>query len=229
MKFGHAYYRILPFAIYTGFFAVDGAFELLKKQGLPPPENWDMRWLYPAKILLVMLSLIWLRRNFTELGQPASVKAIDWLTGVTVGVIVFILWINLNQPWATMGHPAGYNPIDPLTHQPDDMLIFIRIFGAAIVVPLMEELFWRSFIMRWISRQDFLAVDPSQVGALAFILTTVLFASEHNLLLAGAIAGAAYGWLYMKTRNLWVPITAHAITNGLLGLWVINTQNWQFW
>jgi CAAX prenyl protease-like protein len=52
---------------------------------------------------------------------------------------------------------------------------------------------------------------------------------EHSLWAAGILAGLAYGWLYMKTNNLWVPILAHAVTNGMLGLWVLHTGQWTFW
>jgi CAAX prenyl protease-like protein len=108
-------------------------------------------------------------------------------------------------------------------------LASIRIFGASIVVPLMEELFWRSYFMRWITNHNFLELDPGKVGIWAFSITAVMFASEHNLFVAGVLAGIAYNWLYIRSRNLWVPIMAHSVTNGLLGLWVIYTHNWQFW
>ena len=227
MKLSPAVSRTLPFAIYMGFLAVGSALSFFQTHGVLP--TFDERWLYPAKIALVMLSLFLLWKHFTELTKPGKTRATDWATAILVGIIVFVLWINLDQPWASMGHSAGYNPSDPVTHQPDWLLVSIRIFGAAIVVPIMEELFWRSFIMRWIAQHDFLSVDPARVGIKAFLFTAVLFASEHNLLLAGFVAGLAYNWLYMRTRNLWVPIVAHGITNGLLGLWVIHTQNWQFW
>jgi CAAX prenyl protease-like protein len=61
------------------------------------------------------------------------------------------------------------------------------------------------------------------------MITTVLFGVEHNQWLAGAIAGAAYNWLYMRSGNLWVPVCAHALTNAALGVWIIATGNWQFW
>jgi hypothetical protein len=229
MNLSPTFCRIFPFAIYIGFFAVGGAFEFLHGQGAPFLENWDPRWLYPTKTLLVLLALIWLWRNFTELANPSDVKPIDWVIGVVTGVVVFVLWINLAQDWATIGQSAGYNPTDPQTGQPDWTLVAIRIFGAAMVVPVMEELFWRSFVMRWISQQEFLRVDPARVGAKAFFITAVLFASEHSLWLAGLLAGVAYNWLYMRSRNLWVPVVAHAVTNGLLGFWVVQTHNWQFW
>jgi CAAX prenyl protease-like protein len=93
----------------------------------------------------------------------------------------------------------------------------------------MEELFWRSFLLRWIDRRDFLAMDPRQASFTAFALSSTLFALEHTQWLAGFIAGLVYTWLYKKTRNLRAPIISHAVTNGTLGLWILATGNWRFW
>jgi CAAX prenyl protease-like protein len=111
----------------------------------------------------------------------------------------------------------------------DWLLVAIRIAGAALVVPVMEELFWRSFLMRWIDSPDFESVEPSQLSLKSFAITVLLFGFEHNLWLAGIVAGLAYGWLYKRHQTLWSPILAHAVTNGLLGLWVLRTGNWSYW
>jgi CAAX prenyl protease-like protein len=108
-------------------------------------------------------------------------------------------------------------------------LVALRLFGLVLVVPVMEELFWRSFLMRWIARRDFLALAPARAGAVAFLLSSALFALEHSLWFAGLLAGLAYGWVYMRTGNVRVPIASHAITNGLLGAWILATQNWHHW
>ena len=58
---------------------------------------------------------------------------------------------------------------------------------------------------------------------------SVLFATEHRLWFAGLLAGLAYGWLYKRSGNLWVPIVAHALTNALLAAYVLATGSWSFW
>jgi len=99
----------------------------------------------------------------------------------------------------------------------------------ALAVPVMEELFWRSYVMRRIDSRDFLAKDPRGVSAAAFALSCALFASEHTQWLAGLLAGAAYGALYRRSRNLWIPIVSHTTTNGILAIWILATGNWQYW
>ena len=129
---------------------------------------------------------------------------------------------------AVIGSPRGWNPTEA-SGTINWGLVIVRMLGAAAVVPIMEELFWRSLVLRWIERHEFQSVVPRDVGWRAFAITTALFALEHDRWLAGAIAGAAYNWLYMRTGNLWVPILAHLATNAALGLWVLHTHNWQFW
>jgi hypothetical protein len=98
-----------------------------------------------------------------------------------------------------------------------------------LVVPVMEELFWRSLVMRWIDQRDFLAADPRRATLAAFLISSGLFALEHTLWLAGLLAGLAYAWLYRRTGNLRVAIASHALTNGLLGAWILATHDWRYW
>jgi len=105
----------------------------------------------------------------------------------------------------------------------------VRWAGAALLVPVMEELFWRSFMMRWIEHAQFESVVPARVGLKAVALSTFVFTLAHTLWLAAVVAGLAYAWLYVRTGKLWVPVIAHAVTNGLLGVWVVITGNWAYW
>jgi CAAX prenyl protease-like protein len=83
--------------------------------------------------------------------------------------------------------------------------------------------------MRWLASPHFLRVDPASVGGRALILTSLLFALEHSQWLAGLIAGLVYGWLYMRTGKLWVPILAHGVTNAALGAYILITRDYRFW
>jgi CAAX prenyl protease-like protein len=64
---------------------------------------------------------------------------------------------------------------------------------------------------------------------MAVALTTGLFAVEHSLWVAGLMAGLAYAGLYMTTNNLRAPVLAHAVTNAILGLWILTTGSWHLW
>jgi CAAX prenyl protease-like protein len=213
--------RILPFAIYIGFLAVELA---LPKIAI----GFDVRWVYAIKTVCVAIALALLWKRYRELASPREVSAIDWILTVIAGVAIFVLWINMDQSWAVLGSPAGWDP-SGVDGQVGWALVAVRMAGAALVVPVMEELFWRSLVMRWIRSHDFVAVVPSQVGVTALLISSALFASEHHQWLAGLLAGLAYAGIYMRTGNLWTAVVAHAITNLLLGLWVLYTGQWQFW
>jgi CAAX prenyl protease-like protein len=215
-----AWLRILPFAAYL-FFIVAG--DVLERLGVAAST---LVWLYPLKIAVVALLLALFWRRYSEL-RHVSLSAAQTLTALATGVLVLVLWISLDAGWMIFGNPSGFDPRSQ--GQIDWLLVTIRILGAALVVPVMEELFWRSFLMRWIAASDFELVEPSRLGLKSFLITVVLFGFEHNLWLAGIVAGAAYGLLYMRHRTLWSPILAHAVTNGLLGIWVVRTGNWSYW
>jgi membrane protease YdiL (CAAX protease family) len=36
-------------------------------------------------------------------------------------------------------------------------------------------------------------------------------------------------WLMVRTKNFWDCVAAHAVTNFLLGVWVVTTGDWRLW
>ncbi len=214
--------RIAPFGAYVFFMLVEDA---LLKFGW---DAHDVRLLYVLKISVVA-SLLWFFRSaYSELKWPSGTNFRTWSGAIVAGVAVFFAWINLTADWMVMGESVGFDPRDN-DAQMDWFLVMVRLLGAALVVPLMEELFWRSFLMRWIVHPHFLSVNPAQVGFKAFCITAVLFAVAHSLWFAGLLAGIAYNLLYMRSNTLWSPIIAHAITNIILGIWIVGTGSWGFW
>lgn len=212
--------RILPFAAYISFIFIA---DMLERVGLSAAQ---LLWVYPVKIMLVagLLALCW--RNYSEL-------QIGWFTlpvlasSLLVGLIVFLIWINTGYGWMVMGPSNGYDPRAlGILFWP---MVLVRWLGAALVVPVMEELFWRSYLMRYLEGERFEEVLPSQLKFKSFIITVILFGVEHNLWFAGMLAGLAYGLLYRRYGSLWVPILSHAVTNGVLGVWVVVTSSWSYW
>jgi CAAX prenyl protease-like protein len=191
-------------------------------------QGVDARWIYAARTTVVCLLLLAFWKSYSDLRLPDRIEVRDLVFVVGAGVAVFVVWINLDFGWATFGNSAGFDPTRS-DGSMDWTLIAFRMFGLALVVPVMEELFWRSYLLRWIQQQDFLALDPQKIGLRANLICAALFASEHSLWLAGLIAGLVYNFIYMRTRNLWMPIISHATTNAVLGVWILATGNWQFW
>jgi len=216
--------RVLPFAAFMALLALRGA--------APADGSWgfDPRWLYGATVLVVgaMLALWW--REYGELARQNLPTPGEAALAVAVGLAVFGAWIHLDEPWMSLmaEGTAPFLPVDA-SGALDWPLVAVRWVGAALLVPVMEELFWRSWLMRWIASPQWEGVDPRRAGLKAIVLSTFVFMLAHTLWLAAIVAGLAYAWLYVRSGKLWLPVIAHAVTNGVLGVWVVMTGRWEFW
>lgn len=218
--------RVAPFAIYMSFVAL---LEIPSFLGMAEPSQSFVVATYPVKTALVILSLVVFWKSYTDLdwGSLKDIKATGLSIGI--GILVFILWINMDFPWAIQGELTTYDPAS--LHQ-GTMLIFLivsRVIGAAIVVPIMEELFWRSFLCRYLVGKDFMQVRAGTFTLFSFAATSVLFGLEHQLYLAGIVAGIAFNYIYWQTKSLSQCILSHAVTNAILAGYVLATRSWQFW
>lgn len=220
----HAAVRIIPFATFIAFIMLGSAAgDWLQSQSL------DTRWLYAARAIVVGGLLLFFWRHYRELHDFTGISGLQIISATAAGIVVFVLWINLDQSWASTGQPAAFNPVQPEGAELDWVLVFFRLLGMVIVVPVMEELFWRSYLLRRVDARNFLVRNPASASLYAILISSALFASEHNQWLAGLLAGLVYTVIYMRTRNLWLPVISHAVTNALLGWWILATGQWQFW
>lgn len=217
--------RALPFGLYMLFIALQGPIEALLDEETASVYLTPL--FYALKITVVFLALLFFRKTYDELSfRGVSPGRLTF--SLVAGLVVFMLWINMDWPFATLGDVKPYDP----QLLPDKWLypfIFIRILGAALIVPIFEELFWRSFILRYIINTDFTAVKIGTFTWPSFVISSILFGLEHHLWLAGIMAGIFYNLVLYRTRNLWCCIFAHGLTNLLLGIYVVKTGGWAFW
>ena len=218
--------RILPFAVYF-------AFLILSQQwaALFPTSGFFQGielWLYPIKALVVGGLLLFFWSQYDELKSPILISWSEGVSVVGVGLLVYVFWVRMDWDWAIFGELTGYNPFKHADSK-GILLAAFRLFGASIVVPVMEELFWRSFLIRWIIEPRFHTVPLGTYTIGSFAATVVLFGLEHELWLAGMMAGIFYNVLLYRTRRLWPCILAHGLTNLALGIHVLVTGEWQWW
>jgi len=157
---------------------------------------------------------------------------------IGIGLLVFVIWVAPDvffPAWhhgilfdnAVMGHPAGNTP--PASRY-DPVFLLFRVLVSVVAVPILEELFWRGWLMRWLIKSDFEKVPLGAYTPSAFWIVALLFASEHGSFWdVGLLAGIAYNTLMIRTRNLWDCILAHAVTNGILAAYVVLAGQWQYW
>lgn len=214
--------RLLPFAAFIVLLALESSLGQL--------FTWlqvDIKWTYFIRVAAVLALLCYFWADFIELTQRPAKS--DFVYAAIAGSIVFIIWIFPYPSWLVGNDTTGFNPYRGGDDVTAILWISIRLMGAVLIVPVMEELFWRSYITRWFDNTNFLSVSPEKISGYAYIGGACLFAIEHHLWLAGLLAGLVYGELYKTYKNLWVPISAHAVTNALLGAWVVFTGQWNYW
>lgn len=220
--------RVAPFVVFILLTAGQGKFGLTSAY-----------WFYLAKTLVGAWLIFEMRPWVSEMRWAFSWEA------VVVGVGVFLLWIGIKGDWAMqdslwiklgLTHPAAradsiWDPQIQFGGYSGAACFFlaIHIIGMTLVVPPLEEVFYRSFLYRYFANQNFLTVPLNKFLPVPFLLTVAVFGFSHNEWLAGILCGAAYQWLVIRKNRLGDAMTAHAITNFLLGAWVVWRGAWHFW
>ena len=180
-------------------------------------------WIYPLKVVLVAALVVALRRRLVA-GGGASV-----LVATATGLVVLVLWILPEGLYPLFGARPPFDPFATFPRPHAWLWIGVRLLGAALLVPIVEEFFWRGFLIRWLVRSDFRSVPPGTFTWYSFLATSVLFAVEHDRWLAGLMAGVVYNLLYYRTRSLKACMLAHGVTNLGLGVYVVATARWGLW
>ena len=215
---------VSPMLAFVGFL---GLVSLLKMTGssaawLRAPEYW----VYPLQTLVCGALLLWFRPRY-EMHRLAGLPFV-----VLIAVGVFLLWI---APQSFLGFGArseGFNPDlfadNPAAYWATVLLRFLRL---VIVVPLVEEIFWRGFLLRYFINEKFDAVPFGAFSWLSFAVVTLGFTLAHSTAdwPAAALTGALYNLVAYRTRSLSSCVLAHALTNLLLGGWIMTTKQWGFW
>jgi len=209
-------------APFVGFIVILGVEHAL---GLP------LVWSYAVRLVAVSLLMAIFSRPYLSFRPSAP------LASVGIGIAVFLIWIG---PDALIGYRhfwlfenslmgSAVTSIAPELKTNVPFLV-VRILGTSILVPIVEELFWRGWLMRWLIDKNFLKVPLGQYVPSAFWIVAVLFASEHGPFWeVGLAAGIIYNWWIIRTRNLADCILAHAVTNAILAAYVLTAGQWQYW
>lgn len=209
-----------PFLVFVALLAVMPALAL-------PPRVSLVLWLAlpAAAILLLSRGVLQLRPT-----RP--------LLSLALGVAVFAIWVGPDLLW-----PAWRSSI--LFHNflvgraqtslsaaalADPWSIALRTARAVLPVPVLEELFWRGWLMRWVAEPDFRKLPLGHYQASSFWIVAVLFALEHGSYWdVGLAAGIIYNWWMVRTKCLGDLIFAHAVTNACLCWFVVAGGHWQYW
>jgi CAAX prenyl protease-like protein len=220
--------RIFPFALFMLFIGLEEFARYLQGKEFLHLGDQAIFWIYPVKAATVGAALLYWRKHYEEMRFGDLANPLFTAASMIAGLAVFWLWIQMDWGFATLGTPAGFDP-NVFEGPVKAGMIAVRLAGAVLVVPVMEELFWRSFLLRYIIDSNFSKVPVGAFSWASFLITIVLFGLEHNYFLAGMMAGAAFNLLLYYTRSIAQCILAHAVANLALGIYVLQTGEWRFW
>lgn len=194
--------------------------------GLPPRAELLLRLALPLTVLLAFSrQLIEFRFN-------------RFFASSLVGVAVFLIWIapdalfaGYRSHWLFQNSLTGSLTFSmPAEARHDGLSILLRVLRAAVLVPIVEELFWRGWLMRWIIRHKFEEVPLGTYAPAAFWITAGLFALEHGPYWeVGFLSGAVYNWWMVRVKRVSDLVLAHSVTNACLAAYVLATGRWEYW
>jgi CAAX prenyl protease-like protein len=211
---------VVPFVVFFAFLAI---------QHIAPLSP---RIDFPLRVVAIAGVLILYSRPVIEL-RPRHV-----LGSLAMGVAVFVIWVapdlvfpHYRQHWLFQNALTG-TASSSLARgvRGDPFVLAFRVLRAVAIVPIVEELFWRGWLMRWLIAADFRTVPLGTYAPMSFWITALMFASEHGPYWdVGLMAGILYNWWVIRTKSLADCILAHALTNAILCAWVILAGRWEYW
>jgi len=233
---------------------VSPAEEVRAQPAPPPPREHPLAWVGPFVVFMAWLAvdrLLPIANPTKEIVRDVVLvaaivgfsrrvlptRAPYWLASIGVGLAVFALWVlpdvlvpQWRSHWLLQNAITGRitTSIPPTELTP--LMLVLRTMRAALLVPVIEELFWRGWLPRWLQDTRTERVPMGRYTPFAFWATAVLFAAEHGPFWeVGLVAGVVYNWWMRRTRSLGDLVLAHAVTNLVLSLYVIASHDWRFW
>jgi CAAX prenyl protease-like protein len=216
----------IPMAGYLVLTTIEGYLPTAAGGG-PSPFWYPLA--YAVKVAVVA-ALMWVcRSTWRDLRPWPGVAAIALAVGM--GLAVTAVWVGLDGYYPTFALSGTRAAFDPGVLSPAARWSFVvlRLLGLVVLVPVFEELFWRSFLIRWLIAEDFTNVPIGRVTPLAAVVSSVLFGAVHPEWLPGVLTGLAWAWLLRRTRSVSACVVSHATANLALGLYVLATGAWKFW
>jgi len=213
-----------PFLTYVTFTSLEGRFSKY------------FVLLYALKLIatVVVIGLTWkaARRQSRYFGETPRLQ--DFAIAVVVGIVLGFTWIPIDHftpHFAFLGQRSSYNPFAQISSPILRALFFaLRFSGLVLVVPYVEELFYRSFLLRVVSHpEDWNRSMVGKFDTTALAVNIGFFALSHPEWLAAAVFAAVMCGLTRMSRGVVTPMVAHGVTNLVMGLVIVHTGNWGYW
>jgi CAAX prenyl protease-like protein len=232
--------HVAPFVVFMVLTLVPGWLRVENSE-LPWFQRAPEHWLYPLQTV-VCAALLWIYRRQYQL---APWRGLPLALGL--GVLGFALWVGPAWWFERVGgqvpkglewlgfveRRVGFDPTVLEASQWQWVAVGMRFVRMVVVVPLVEEIFWRGFLMR------FLAAEGEAWTRVPFgthrwrvfwiVSLLVMVAHQPEDYAAAFIWGTLVYYVTVRTRSLGACVLMHALCNLLLGLYVMRTGQWGFW
>ena len=201
---------------------------LALRAALPMPELVDQS----VRVIVLGATLLWIARPVIDLRVRYLVASLG------IGIFVFVIWIapdimapNYRHHWLFENSLTGAARGTLSTGgRGNPLVLVLRAFRAVVIVPIIEELFWRAWLMRWIISHQFQEIPLGAYAPVSFWAVAILFASEHGSYWdVGLVTGIIYNCWMIRSKSLGDLILTHAVTNACLSFYVIAAGKWEYW
>ena len=239
--------HVAPFAVFMGFMILlqlVGGFIEWKHPDAPWWRQDPAQFIYPLQtfVILGFLGCYWRSYTFNW--------SLKWsLVGLLFGAVGISFWLlptYLYDTWGLTGKTDGWLKICGITERKEGFdpglfqhpyaywtSLVLRFFRAAVIVALVEEIFWRGFIMRFVCdwEGDYWKQKFGQHRWLSYIIVTGLFVIAHQSAdyPAAVIYGSLTYLLCVWSKNLGACVMMHGMANFLMGLYIMKTGNYGLW
>jgi CAAX prenyl protease-like protein len=184
--------------------------------------------LYIAKVVVVLAAMVFFRSVWKEITFDSK-----WiLPSVIIGIALCAMWIGIEKSfdYRHLGERSAFNPFSEIDNPGMRAAFFaFRFFGLVLLVPVMEEIFWRSFLLRFITKPDFQSLNVGEFSNNALLIGAALFGLAHPEWLPAVIFALAISLWLRYTKSLFAAIAVHVVTNLALGIYVVTQRDWYFW
>ena len=204
-------------------------------------------WMLGLEVVLGTASLAFFWKHY-ELRWSKWV----WF-GALMGAVGIGFWILPTQIYEWMGldhDPEGWlkrlgvqsriEGFDGLLFEKGSGLywgaVVVRFWRAVILVSLAEEIFWRSFLMRFLLDRDgpnarFWKIPFGKASWMTFIVVTLLFTLAHAPVdyLGALIYGSLTYAVTIITRSLLSVVVMHSVANLLMGIYALGFEKYGLW
>ena len=180
--------------------------------------------LYPLGVAAGAAMLWKHRSHYRFVFRPA------WsLQACGLGFAAFVVWSVLEPAGDPSATANLHRKLAELSLPVAALWITFRVLGSVVVVPVVEELAFRGYLLRRFLATDFTSVSFARFGWASFLGSSVAFGLLHERWLAGILAGMLFALAQYRRGRLDDAIQAHAVTNLLIAAHAIGWQRWSLW